>query len=422
MKRVLIISYYWPPSGGAGVQRWLKFAKYLPEFGWEPIILTVDPEYASYPVTDRTLEKEVVGTTRVIRTESRESFSVYKKVSGSENIPYAGFANEKSSVSSKQKIARFIRGNFFLPDPRKGWNTFALEKAREILTGGEIDCFITSSPPHSTQLIGLSLSKEFEIPWIADLRDPWTDIYYYRQFYPTRWAHRINRKMERSVIEKANAVITVSPALKELFSAKSASRTRIEVITNGYDPDDFIDLPSPSDTRFVITYVGTLADIYPVDTFIDAFREFLKKNPGSLLRFIGTISPGHLRKIKSLPEENIELIPYVDHRTAIEFMSKSSILLLIIPDSENNKGIITGKLFEYMAVGRPILFIGPEDGDGAEIIRQSNAVSAIESFNEGKIIEFLNSQRKYIPASCPDTRFSRKELTRDLSQLMNQLI
>jgi hypothetical protein len=183
MKKVLIITYYWPPSGGAGVQRWLKFAKYLPEYGWEPIILTIDPAYAAYPVTDDSLISEIPSTVKVFTTPAVDYFSIYKK--DKSRIPTAGFANSRENTV-KDKILRFIRGNFFIPDPRKGWNGFAFKKACEIIETEGIKHVITTSPPHSTQLIGTKIKRKYpEIKWIADLRDPWTDIYYYDQFYPT---------------------------------------------------------------------------------------------------------------------------------------------------------------------------------------------------------------------------------------------
>ena len=183
MNKALIITYYWPPSGGAGIQRWLKFAKYLPEFGWQPVILTVNEQHAVYPLTDNSLEKEVANNITVYRTAATNWFRFYS--SNKAKVPSAGFASNLNN-SIKGKISRFIRGNFFIPDPRRGWNKFAFAKACEIIEKENITTIITTSPPHSTQLIGLKLKKKFkELKWIADLRDPWTDIYYYDMFYPT---------------------------------------------------------------------------------------------------------------------------------------------------------------------------------------------------------------------------------------------
>ena len=197
MKKVLLITYYFPPSGGAGVQRWLKTIKYLPEFGVEAIVLTVDPAVASYPQVDESLCADVPSSLKVYTTKTKEILSLYKRVSPKREVPYGGFANEPNPTLL-QKISRFIRGNFFLPDPRRGWNKYALAKAKEIIESEGITTVITTSPPHSTQLIGLELKKQYpNINWVADLRDPWTDIYYNSDLYPTSWAQRRNLNYER---------------------------------------------------------------------------------------------------------------------------------------------------------------------------------------------------------------------------------
>jgi glycosyltransferase involved in cell wall biosynthesis len=237
MPKVLIVTYYWPPGSGAGVQRWLKFSKYLPSLGWEPVILTVDPGYASYPAIDNTLEKDIPESIKVYKTKATDYFRIYKK--DKSGIPSAGFANSDES-GFKAKILRFIRGNFFIPDPRKGWNKFAFRKACEIIEQEKISFVITTSPPHSTQLIGLKLKKKYPaINWIADLRDPWTDIYYYSMFYHTFLARSIDRLLEKKVLLGADRIITVGKSLKELFSGKAEGLGRkIRVITNGFDDDD----------------------------------------------------------------------------------------------------------------------------------------------------------------------------------------
>jgi glycosyltransferase involved in cell wall biosynthesis len=233
-KKVLIITYYWPPSGGAGVQRWVKFAKYLPEFGWEPVILTVDPKYAAYPVTDNSLEKEISPDLQVYRTPATDYFALFSR--DRSKIPSAGFAINPDN-SLKGKISRFVRGNFFIPDPRKGWNRHAFRKASELITSMDIRHVITTSPPHSTQLIGLRLKKTFPaIRWIADLRDPWTDIYYYRQFYPTFISEYIDSSFERKTLRLSDSIITVGPSLKKLFISKvKETEAKTEIITNGFD-------------------------------------------------------------------------------------------------------------------------------------------------------------------------------------------
>jgi glycosyltransferase involved in cell wall biosynthesis len=240
MNKILIITYYWPPAGGPGVQRWLKFAKYLPQHKIQPIILTVDPQYATYPIFDSSLEDEIQDDIKVIRTKSFELFSIYKKITGSDQVPYSGFATEEN-ISFLQKISRFIRGNFFLPDPRKGWNKFALKAAKELIKKENIHLIITTGPPHSTHLIGNQLKKIYKnLNWTADFRDPWVDIFYYNKFYPTKFSKKIDTGFEKRTFENADKIIVVSNSMKVNYANKYSNQShKIHVITNGYDPDDF---------------------------------------------------------------------------------------------------------------------------------------------------------------------------------------
>ena len=240
VKKILIITYYWPPAGGPGVQRWLKFSKYLPEFGYDPIIITVDPEKAEYPIKDHTLEQDVRVGQNVYRTNCSGLYEYYKKLTKTQSAPYSGFVNE-GVPSLKQKIARFIRGNFFLPDARRGWNKHAYRQAVQIIQKEKIDAVITTGPPMSTHLVGQKLKKRFHLHWIADFRDPWTDIYYYNKMYPTLIAKAIDRKYERNVLLNADQVITVSDYIKKQLAAKSSAiqASKINVIANGFDAEDF---------------------------------------------------------------------------------------------------------------------------------------------------------------------------------------
>jgi len=384
MKKVLIITYYWPPSGGAGVQRWLKFAKYLPEFGWQPVILTVDPEYASYPQRDESLLSEVDPGCLVYTTKSFELYNLYKFISGKKEVPYGGFANE-TKEGFFQKASKFLRGNFLLPDPRKGWNKYALKKAAELIREYNIDTVVTTSPPHSTQLIGLKLQQQFKIRWIADLRDPWTDIYYYNQFKHTALARKIDQKYERNVIEWADRIFTVSNDLDRIFSEKSKLPvgSKIHVIPNGFDEDDFRITNLPTETKKVITYTGTISEAYEVDGFLEALSGLDEKLKSQLLiRFVGQIPQSVEKKFKSTGLL-IELVGYVDHSKSIEYLLRSDLLLLIIPKVANNKGILTGKFFEYLGALKPILAIGPTDGDLAKIIQETES---------GKLFDYSDSK------------------------------
>jgi glycosyltransferase involved in cell wall biosynthesis len=422
MQKVLIITYYWPPSGGAGVQRWLKFSKYIPEYGWEPIILTVDPEYAAYPVTDDSLSGEVPPSLKVRKTPAVDYFSIYKK--DKTKIPSAGFANSVNDTL-KGKILRFIRGNFFIPDPRRGWNKFAYRKACSIIENEGIKHVITTSPPHSTQLIGLKLKKKYpHIRWIADLRDPWTDIYYYNQFYPTSLSKLIDRRYEMQVLKNSDGIITVGKSLKELFTSKSPEAgKKILIITNGYDADDFINIKPFIPPVFTISYIGTLSDAYPVGGFLNALRAFSEKGNEFRLRFIGTVSPKQKDFILSSPGcELSEFINYTDHNAALKYMAESTVLLLIIPDHQSSKSIITGKIFEYIATGKPVICLGPADGDAADILRETGHGTTLSYTDSGEILNYLSAiiSGKSVIKTGSANEFNRRKLSEKVISLLQK--
>ncbi len=422
MKKVLIITYYWPPSGGAGVQRWLKFAKYLPEFGWQPIILTVDPEYASYPQRDESLLAEVDPNCQVYTTKSFELYNLYKLISGKKDVPYGGFANE-SKEGLMQKASKFIRGNFLLPDPRKGWNKYALKKAEELIREFNIKTVVTTSPPHSTQLVGLKLKQKFNIRWIADLRDPWTDIYYYNQFKHTTLAAKIDKKYELQVIENADLLITVSEDVKRIFTEKSALpiAEKTVVIPNGFDEEDFRVSTVSTEVKKIITYSGTISEAYDVSGLLISLSkvpEDLKSE--ILIRFVGKIPPSIAQKFDAIGIET-ELTGYVDHTKSIEYLFRSDLLLLVIPKVKNNKGILTGKFFEYLASQKPILAIGPTDGDLAIIIQETKCGKLFDYSNSDGMNQFiqeeLNKGKQNLNIGFA-IQYSRKELTRKIALIL----
>lgn len=378
-RKVLYITYYWPPSGGAGVQRSLKMARYLPEYGVEPIVLTVDAAAATYPVEDPSLSSEVPPNLRVIRTGSFEPLQVLSRFVGGKNkIPYGGFAN-KDKEKWTQKLLRFVRGNFFLPDARKGWVKYALREAARLIREERIDTIVVSSPPHSSQLIGLALKRSFpHVRWIADLRDPWTDIYYYPDLLHTGLAKAVDRKLERKVLEQCDHALVVSPDIRRMFAAKSerVRAEKIHVIPNGFDPGDFDPTISPPQDVFRITYVGTMAESYRPGAFFQSVAA-LRKQGTSLplrLRFVGSTRAALEPILQAYGLQDIaEFIGHVPHREATRYMQESNALLLVIPDVPKANGILTGKLFEYLGAARPIIALGPVDGDAATILKETGA-------------------------------------------------
>ena len=424
MKKILIITYYWPPSGGAGVQRWLKFAKYLPEFGYEVHVLTVDAEKANYPQEDKSLLDEVPKNIHVHTTATSDPYAIYRLFG--RKAPSSGFANESvEGVSGYvKKLARFIRGNVFIPDPRKGWNKFVLKKANELIDTLGIDTVITTSPPHSTQLIGLELKRKRAVKWIADMRDPWTKIYYVSELLQTNWAKNRNAKLERQVLENADRVITVSQQLADEFCALAPrlKKENIEVIPNGFDEDDFkINVPLSKD--FTIGYMGTITDQYDISALLKAVQSIKER---IAFRFIGDVPPNIQKQLREA-SDNCEFTGYLNHDKAIVKAASSSVLLLVIPKVEDNKGILTGKLFEYLALKRPILAIGPIDGDAAAILNETGAGKMFDYGDVVDISQFLSTNLNFL--NTDDSRnkntkvemYSRRALTAQLNQLITEL-
>ena len=424
MKKILIITYYWPPSGGAGVQRWLKFAKYLPEFGYTPIILTVDEKQASYAQLDDSLLQEISPNLAIYKTKTFEPYNLYKRLSQKKEIPYGGFSNQKR-LSLFEKISRVIRGNLFVPDPRRGWNSHAYRKALELIRSEKIDTVVTSGPPHSTHLIGKKLKENTGIRWITDFRDPWTDIYYYGQLYHSGMAAKYDSYLEKEVLRSADRIITVSEEVGKLLSQKiPGGEEKIQIIPNGYDEADFENIEPIADTHFTITYTGTISKSYRIEEFADAIAGLPDEVKSKLkIRFVGNvpeeiISHFHQKGLGPI----IELVGYVPHNKAISYMRSASLLLMAIPDSPGNKGIVTGKFYEYLAAGRPILAIGPPGGAIDKMLQQCQAGQLFSYHETEKMRAFVldrfnrDQQGNSWDEPLGIEKYSRRNLTGKLAE------
>jgi len=337
--------------------------------------------------------------------------------------PSSGFANESvQGVSGYvKKLARFIRGNVFIPDPRKGWNKFAIKKAGELIKTHGIETIITTSPPHSTQLIGLDLKKKHGVKWVADMRDPWTKIYYVSELLQTKWAQNKNANLERTVLENADSVITVSQSLASEFCelAPRLKPESIEVISNGFDEDDF-QLDVPLDKQFTVGYMGTITQQYDITGLLKAVASI---EDDVAFRFIGD-APTQIRNQIDEVSTITEFTGYLNHNKAIEKVASSSVLLLVIPKIESNKGILTGKMFEYLALKRPILGIGPVDGDAAAILKETGAGKMFNYADEIGIRQFLEEQLKHFQETSASLQtynvesYSRRGLTKKLDAVL----
>lgn len=421
MKRVLVITYNWPPSGGIGVRRWLKFSKHLPSYGWEPVILTVDPLYATYPALDTSLSGDVPPV-EIHKTKATDWFRLLS--SDKSKIPSAGFAMNTDN-SFKGRFSRFIRGNFFIPDPRRGWNRYAFRKACEIIESQSIDRIITTSPPHSTQLIGLRLRKKYPaIRWIADLRDPWTDIYYYKKFYPTPVSRMIDSAYEKRVLQSADLITTVGNSLKALLGTKVPGiEEKIHVISNGFDEDDFSGIIAEQPDVFTIGYIGSLSGIYPINGFLDALRTVASKGIKYRLSFTGSV-PAEIKDklIRGAGVHDISFTPFSSHTTALLNMLSASVLLLIIPDHESSRSIITGKMFEYLAACKPVICLAPADGDAAAILRETGHGRTYDYNDAAGIAGYIEelASDSYLPGLTPPESYSRKNIVKRVAELLEK--
>ena len=425
--KVLLIVYYWPPSGGAGVQRWVKLIRYFKTQNLIPYVLAVDEKYASYLQKDYSLLKDIPDDIKIYKTKTFEPINIYAKITGKDNVPTAGFSNVDNS-KPYQKIMNALRSNLFIPDPRKFWKYFAYKKATELIRKEGIKTVITSSPPHSVQLIGLKLKKNFNITWIADLRDPWTDIYYYKLLNHSFISKSIDAYYEKQVLINADKIITVSNHLKKIFSEKSAkiNDKKIFIIPNGYDEEDFKNLSKKENKIFTITYTGTMAEIYKPNIFFTALKNISIQYPELKfkLQIIGKISDKIEKYIQSLNIDT-EFIPTLPHSEIIKYQKNADLLLLTIPDIKNAHGILTGKLFEYLAAKNPIVCIGPKNGDAAKIIKQCNAGAIFQRDEINPLIEFLVSQIKskgtnIFPNEKEIEKYSRQNQVKILKEIIKK--
>ena len=430
MKKALVITYYWPPAGGPGVQRMLKFVKFMPLFDVQPFVLTIDEHSAFYPVTDQSLLKDIDPELAVTKTKGLEPLKMLSKVIGKKEVPSSGFANhDKKTVASK--AMRFLRGNLFIPDARNSWVKPAYKAACRIIEKENIQNVIISSPPHSSQLIGLRLKKKYpNLNFIADLRDPWTDIYYYNDLLHTSWAKKADAAYEKEVLVTADHVTVVSNGIKEMFGEKVPGlRDKILVIPNGFDEEDFKIPSNPPRDEFLLMHTGTLADTYNPEVFFRVFRKLIDKyGERALLKaqFVGKFSP----QVRAFVDRydlaaNVLFKEYVPHSEAVKHMRDCSALLLIIAEASNEKGLISGKIFEYLAARKPIVAIGPRHGDAEDIISGCEAGKIFSRTQEDELLGYLQELiERWLKNSNLDLQdnkidlYSRKSLTRQLCHII----
>lgn len=432
MKKALIITYYWPPASGPGVQRFLKFVKYFSSFGVHPTILTV--KNGSYSSEDPSLLDDVPMEVTTYKTKAIEPFAVYNMLRGKKGKSVeVGMGNIKGTTSLFGKFAKYVRSNFFIPDARVGWNGYATKEAIKICKSDGIDTIITTGPPHSTHLIGMYLKKNVDgIKWIADLRDPWTNIYYEKYLNRSKKSASRNQQLEDEVLASADHIVVVSQGMKEEFEDRAKS---ISTIPNGYDEADIKTGSTSISKKFVIAYTGNFKQNQNITSFWEAINELCKENKHFnehfALRLTGVVN----KEIKAAITANdldrhVEYEDFVPHDIAVQKMINSNLLYLPIPEAENNKLILTGKIFEYMASHTPILSVGPTDGNAAYILDNCKRGSMLAySDKEGiktKIREEYTHWKDHGGMSRKEEsegyrKYERKSLTKFYAELISKL-
>lgn len=430
MKKVLVITYYWPPSGGSGVQRWLKMQKYLAEFGWLPVIYTADN--AEYPVEDASLQADVRPDTVVLRKNITEPYSFYKKFLGlkKSNKIKAGFITEKKKTGWKENLSIWIRGNFFIPDARCWWIRPSVRFLLKYTAEHPVDAIISTGPPHSMHLIGMKLHRKTGIPWVADFRDPWTDIDYFPELKLTAASFRKHLRLEREVLETADKVVTVGSFLVQNLQQHGAKQ--VELVYNGFD----FSLPktrTPQPGKFVIAHLGVIPASRNAENLWQALRELLDELDGFAndleLQLTGQVDVSVVESLNAHGlQPYVKLIPYLPYAEAAEAQRSAAVLLLLINNTPQAKGILSGKLFEYLAANRPILAVGPADGDVASILQETQAghIAGFDDKNGMKtIVEnyyklFQNRQLLCHSDMEAIDRYSRRNLAGKYADILQQ--
>ena len=439
MKRVLIITYYWPPSGGSGVQRWVKFAKYLPKEGWQPVIYT--PENPELTTIDKTLAAEIPPEAEIVKTRIFEPYGIYRKLMGKgsstdlKTLTSAGSdGNEVNPVNGgkkswKQKLSLYIRGNFFIPDPRIMWVRPSVKFLKSYLKKHPVDAIVSTGPPQSMHLIGLELSKATGLPWLADFRDPWTKIFYFKHLELTPRSEAKHQALEKMVVDGATRVIAVSPMVKKDFEAMTS--TPVELITNGFDEEDFKD-PFEADEYFNITHTGLFASDGDPEILWKVlagkcqedkeFRKLLK------IRLVGKTDQEIVNSIEAAGlGSNLVNLGYQSHEVAVREQRNASVLILPLRKEPEYEAVLPGKLFEYLASRRPILGIGQTDGAMAQVVRNTGSGIVYDWNEEQKIRRWVDfsweefKNHELLDNATDISMYSRRRLTKRLASLLEEI-
>lgn len=428
-KKVLIIAYYWPPSGGSGVQRWLKFVKYLPQFGVKPYVFT--PENPSAPVQDLSLSKDIPAEAVVMKLPIWEPYEAFGKLSkifsGTKNSPVQkGSVN--SNTASFSRLSIWVRGNFFIPDPRKFWVNPSVRFLNTYLEQEKINTIITTGPPHSMHLIGLKLKKRMpSLKWIVDMRDPWSEWGFLDSIKAGARAKAKHRSLEREVLTTANEVITITPFYVRQFERLSGRK--VNLVTNGFDEEDFKNFKIIRSDKFRIRHVGIVNEKCDPRPFMNAVAAWCEEDESIRttieVEFVGQVYPSFRQFVLSHPvlSQVTRFTDSVPHDKLMDIYASSAVLVLVLTGYKDAEGYMPGKLFEYLATGLPVLGVGPVKGDAADLIGQTGAGEMVESNDQEKIknalVQFYQDWENGVEHSFASrTNYSRKHTTQALINII----
>lgn len=422
-KRVLIITYYWPPSGGSGVQRWLKFAKYLPEAGWEPVIFT--PENPDFDLKDESLEAEISPQLEVMKFPIWEPYQLLDKFRRKKET-HPGRLLEQKEKGWLEKAAVWLRANLMVPDPRVFWVKPAVKFLTELVKSGQYDAIITTGPPHSMHLIGRDLKRKTGVFWLADFRDPWSQWEFLDKLPMQKYVKKKHAELEQSILKEANVVTTISPTFQK--DLEKLAQRKVSLLTNGFDPADI-----PADfkaavkksRRLNLVYSGIIDSIRnPMPLLLAMKEEFKPQEEEVSFTFVGRVSDQVQAQIEddSWLKEHVKMAGYVSHEEVFEFYEKADALVLILTNTKNAQGNIPGKLFEYLATKIPILALGDPKGDTSKILVNVGSEPAISHSDHVEIqvrLRKLFEMEDFSMQVSSIDHYSRKNLSLQLAHLLD---
>jgi glycosyltransferase involved in cell wall biosynthesis len=427
-QKILVVTYYWPPSGGSGVQRWLKFVKYLPDFGWKPYVCT--PDNPALVQRDESLLADVSPEAEIIRLPIWEPYNIFFKLSGGgkDSVVKPSELSLQKKKTFFQKTASWIRGNFFIPDPKIFWVRPTVKFLHQYLKEHKINNVITTGPPHSVHLIGLGLKKKNPaLNWIADFRDPWSEWSFLDSFNMMSIVKARHRRLERKVLTKADHVLTITPYYVGRFG--KLSKRSVELIPNGYDHEDFKNIEYKIPKQFTIRHVGIVYDMADPQPLIDALEILLNKIPALstelVVEFVGEVNATFRQALQcSKAGEVFHFREPVPHKELMTLYGETSVLLLNLNGYKHAEGLLPGKLFEYIATGLPVLGIGPVEGNAAALLKSSGAGVMFGKDQAESIATFIHEAylrwKKSEPARTVNDNiaYSRKSLAGKIAALL----